>query len=256
MVPGMLVFNQPSRPNLMSDIIIEPAILPKEEELEGACLFCLTPYESGVLKRIIPSRLTSQLFLFHSNLYKISAESSDYHWAGPAIGAPMAVMTLEKLIALGLKRFIAVGWCGSLDDNVRATDLVIPSWGISEEGTSRHYLGGRIIRLPGFFREKVIDHLTAEDFIVHPGPVWTTDALYRESWPRAKHYSTQGIVAVDMEFTALARIASFRGIELSVVLIVSDEIRKGISKSSFKGKVFKRKSRTLLESLLGFLGGA
>lgn len=157
---------------------------------------------------------------------------------------------MEKLIARGISRFIAVGWCGSLMDNVRATELVLPSWGLSEEGVSSHYLGGRISRLPGPFKKKVADLLSREGFPVHHGPVWTTDALYRESWTQARRYSTQGIVAVDMEFTALARLAAFRGVDLAVVLIVSDEIRGGASEASFKGKVFKKTSKSLIESLV------
>lgn len=237
----------------MADIIIEPSLLPKEEKLTGPCLFCLTPYETGILKRYFPAGQSTPEFLFNSYLYRIDHSYGTFYWAGPAIGAPMAVMSMEKLIARGITKFIAVGWCGSLTDKVRATELVLPSRGLSEEGVSGHYLGGPISRLPGSFRGKVADQLAGEGFTVHHEPVWTTDALYRESWSRAKRYSAQGLVAVDMEFTALARLAAFRGVELAVVLIVSDEIREGYNKTSFKGKGFKKTSKSLMEALINGL---
>ncbi len=239
----------------MSDIVIQPSILPGEKRLYGSCLYCLTPYEVGILKRSYPADRVEPLFLFQSNLCKVTSTPNAFYWAGPAIGAPMAVMTMEKLIARGLKRFIAVGWCGSLVENVETTDLVIPAWGISEEGTSGHYLGGRRCHLPGFFREKVAEYLADCGFVIHQSPVWTTDALYRESWSKVKRFGRQGVVAVDMEFTALARLAAFRGIELAVVLLVSDVIRGGESIPAYKGKVFKKKSRTLVGSLAALLSG-
>ena len=59
--------------------------------------------------------------------------------AGPAPGAPYAVMVLEKLIALGVQTVVALGWCGSLKPEVRIGDLIIPESAHSEEGTSGHY---------------------------------------------------------------------------------------------------------------------
>ena len=53
-------------------------------------------------------------------------ESQGYFIAGPAIGAPMAVMTMEKLIALGARRIFLFGWCGSMRDSLGIGDLLLP----------------------------------------------------------------------------------------------------------------------------------
>ncbi len=57
---------------------------------------------------------------------------------GPMLGAPQAVLVLEKLIALGVTEVMAVGWCGSLQPDVKIGDLVLPTGAFSEEGTSPH----------------------------------------------------------------------------------------------------------------------
>ena len=56
------------------------------------------------------------------------------------VGAPMAVMLLEQLIALGARRFLYLGFCGALDPTLSIGDLFIPLRAVREEGTSYHYL--------------------------------------------------------------------------------------------------------------------
>src|SRR5215470_14805823 len=70
-----------------------------------------------------------------------------YHPAGhpfsviaSPMGAPMAVMLLEQLIALGARRLLYLGFCGALVHSYRIGDLFLPGHAIREEGTSYHYL--------------------------------------------------------------------------------------------------------------------
>ena len=73
--------------------------------------------------------------------YTGSYDGSHVALAGPMLGAPQTVLVLERMIALGARKFIALGWCGSLRSDVRIGDIVLPSGAISEEGTSAHYPG-------------------------------------------------------------------------------------------------------------------
>ena len=57
----------------------------------------------------------------------------------PALGAPYAVMVLEKLMVLGARMVLALGWCGSLQSQLSIGDLVLPTATVSTEGTSGHY---------------------------------------------------------------------------------------------------------------------
>jgi len=55
------------------------------------------------------------------------------------IGAPATIMALELMIALGLRRCIVIGYAGAINPRLRMTDILLPTWGIREEGTSYHY---------------------------------------------------------------------------------------------------------------------
>jgi nucleoside phosphorylase len=75
-----------------------------------------------------------------------------YHPAGypfaviaSPMGAPMAVMLLEQLIALGARRLLYLGFCGALVPSYRIGDLFLPVQAIREEGTSYHYLPADIV---------------------------------------------------------------------------------------------------------------
>ena len=61
------------------------------------------------------------------------------------MGAPMAVMLLEQLIALGAQRLLYLGFCGALIPSYRIGDLFLPMHAIREEGTSYHYLPADVV---------------------------------------------------------------------------------------------------------------
>ena len=179
---------------------------------------------------------------------------SAFFLAGPAVGAPMAVLTLEKLIALGARRIIVYGWCGSLNETLAIGDILLPTWGVSDEGTSDHYLSYETPKSHAHTRQLLAEELESQGFTVQAGPVWSTDAPYRESLEQVKLLGINGVLGVDMEFTALATAAAFRKVELTAVLLVSDELWSGKWKPGFRNKNFKKKSRDILHLLADFCG--
>jgi purine-nucleoside phosphorylase len=58
---------------------------------------------------------------------------------------------------------------------------------------------------------------------VYQGPIWTTDALYRETPHKIRRWQEAGVHAVDMEMAALFAVAQYRGCEVGALLLVSDE---------------------------------
>lgn len=143
---------------------------------------------------------------------------------GSPMGAPMAVMLLEQLIALGARHLLYLGFCGALDTTYRIGDCFLPLYAIREEGTSYHYLPPSIIptaapRLTALVQAAAASHGVP----VRPGPLWTTDAPYRETAAKIRHYQAAGVHAVDMEMAALFAVATYRGCEVAALLLVSDE---------------------------------
>ena len=160
--------------------------------------------------------------------------------SGPFLGAPQAVMVMEKIIALGAKRICLFGWCGSLQPDLKIGDIVIPLRAVAEEGTSRHYPIRK--RKPGTDQElnRILEQaLEREGLPFRKGTVWTTDAPYRETASKVKAYREREVLAVEMEMSALMTLAVYRSVKLSSLLVVSDELfdlnwHRGFSSSLFK----------------------
>ena len=241
-------------PMTTTDAFIHPIRLKGEPELKGPCLFLVNPQEARYAVQGAKQNKAQSFPLFHSSLLTIPhGESSLVSWAGPAIGAPFAVMTLEKLIALGISQCIVLGWCGSLLPSLQIGDVVLPTWAISEEGTSPHYPVNQSPQSSSRLRHSLRAHLEEKGISSAEGPVWTTDALYRETGDKITRYADQSILAVDMEFSALATVSAFRGIDMAAVLLVSDELFHTEWKPGFHRKSFRKKSRRLFEIMTEFM---
>jgi len=170
---------------------------------------------------------------------------------GPFLGAPQAVMGVEKLIALGAKRVWVYGWCGSLQPDLKIGDLVIPTGAISEEGTSRHYpVGDRPVTTDEALNQRIEAALKEGGYAFRKGTVWTTDAPYRETPHKVKAYKEEGVLAVEMEMSALMTLAVFRSVRLTGLLVVSDELFDLKWHTGFSDPKFKDTSRRAAELLL------
>ena len=235
-------------------MIINPSRKKGEPALPATGLFLINPAEAEAGRRLAKKRNGRQHFLFNSKLTLIPAapQAEPFFVAGPAVGSPMAVLTLEKLIALGAHRIITLGWCGSLSATLGIGDVLLPTWAKSDEGTSAHYPVNSRPESHASTRQLLTDGLTAQGLTVRSGPIWTTDAPYRESMEQVRKLGGQGIMGVDMEFAALVAAAAFRKVELTAVLLVSDELWSGKWKPGFRTKEFKKKSRDILHFLADF----
>ncbi|WP_339138244.1 MAG: nucleoside phosphorylase [Candidatus Electrothrix sp. GW3-4] len=233
------------------ECVINPERGRGEPTLPEIGLLAVNPTEAPVLAAYAKEAGMQRSFLFHSNLYY----SDRLFLAGPAVGAPMAVMCLEKLIALGAKKVILYGWCGSLQERLHALDVFLPTDALSEEGTSRHYQDDQenTISASPKLHEQLGSILTAADMTYQTGKIWTTDAPYRETRAKITEYANLGIYGVDMELSALCAVAAFRSIEVAAAMLVSDEVWRQPWQPQFSRKEFKRKSRKLLMLLCNTL---
>jgi len=240
-----------------AEMIITPCREKNEPELPASGLLLINPAEADAGARLAKNQGGKQHFFFNSRLTIVPENESakSFFIAGPAVGAPMAVLSLEKLIALGARRIITFGWCGSLNDVVRIGEVLLPTWAISDEGTSAHYPLNSRPESPAATRKLLFDKLRGIGQTVHTGPMWSTDAPYRESVAQIQQLGNQGILGVDMEYAALIAAAVFRKIELTAVMLVSDELWSGKWKPGFRNREFKKKSKEVLNFLIDFCSG-
>ncbi|HAY22169.1 MAG TPA: phosphorylase [Desulfobacterales bacterium] len=164
--------------------------------------------------------------------------------AGPVLGAPFAVVVLEKLLALGARIVIALGWCGSLRPEVTIGELVLPERAYSEEGTSAHYPGADLEPRPDLrLFQSLNEQLLQSAATFHTGQVWTTDAIYRETKYKVETYGARGMLAVEMEMSALFNVAQYRGAALAGLLVVSDELFSLKWRHGARQEVFQQSRR-------------
>jgi uridine phosphorylase len=141
------------------------------------------------------------------------------------VGAPMAASAFELLIESGARTFIVAGIAGSLTPNVPIGGIVIPTGALREEGTSYHYLPPDVEPVPDAeLTEALVVAAEARGITPGVGRVWTTDAIFREMGWKVRRYSAAGILAVEMELSALLAVAQVRGVRLAAVLAISDEL--------------------------------
>lgn len=233
---------------MTNDCLINPARGRGEARIAGDVLFCVNPGEAEALGRYAKGLGWRRHFLYHSTLW--CRPDGGAALCGPAIGAPMAVMTLEKMIVLGGQRFVVFGSCGALAPDLAVGDVLLPTWAVSQEGTSCHY---PLASPPGVsmaLHGELTAALAAQGFDSEAGGIWTTDAPYRERREVIRQYQAQGVAAVDMEFSALITVAAFRQVELAAVLIVSDLLSTDVWQPGFASRRYKSVTRAIGKALL------
>ncbi len=144
-------------------------------------------------------------------------------WAAP--GSPLAAVVMEDLVACGARQFLGVGTLGAIASSIEPGDLVIPSLALRDEGTSYHYLSKSEQALPA---KRVLDALVRsseeEGVTFHVGPVWTTDAPYRETRSRIAYFRRIGVLGVEMESSAIFSIGKYRSVETGCILVAGENL--------------------------------
>ncbi len=141
------------------------------------------------------------------------------------VGAAGCVGDLEELFAAGVEKLVLFGTCGVLDRAIRDCGIIIPTSALREEGTSFHYAPpGDEIEVNPRYREEFIEILKYHKCTYTLGKTWTTDAFFRETAEKVARRKAQGCVCVDMECSAVAALAQFRGKEVFQFFHAADNL--------------------------------
>ena len=106
--------------------------------------------------------------------------------------------------------------------------IIIPTVALRDEGASFHYAPpSDEIEVNPKYREEFIEILDHHQCTYTLGKVWTTDAFYRETAEKMERRKAAGCVCVDMECSAVAALARFRGKEAFHFFHASDNLDGG-----------------------------
>ena len=140
------------------------------------------------------------------------------------MGAPSAAIVVEELAMLGARTVIRIGTCGGAQPKIRPTDLIVATSAYPLDGTTRQYLGDdpdtpeATARVVGALTEAA-ERLDAR---YHVGLVATEDALYAVTADWAKTWASRGVLAQEMEASAILTVAALRGLEAGCLLTASN----------------------------------
>lgn len=138
------------------------------------------------------------------------------------VGGPGAICQFRELIDSGVTRIIRLGTAGSLQPQIGDGDLVLATACVRDDGVTHQMVPDTY---PAAASAVVVDALTraaaTHRTSLHEGVVWTRAAFYPEIVDLGlREYVRVGVLAIEMELSALLVLASLRGVQAGGLLVV------------------------------------
>src|SRR5437588_9630854 len=146
---------------------------------------------------------------YHTVLETFVQDEIEYGIVGRVVGAPFAVLVAEELFASGCQLLISVTSAGQIVSVGHPPYMILIEQALRDEGTSYHYMPpSPFSYLHPALREMICTYWDHTRVPLHIGVSWTTDAPFRETEEAIEACRTLGILAVEMEASALYALAS------------------------------------------------
>jgi uridine phosphorylase len=171
---------------------------------------------------------------------RLVGENREYHsWMGTfgghkiaavshGVGAAGAAICFQELIDLGAKRLIRVGTAGALQDDLEVGDAVVATAAVRLDGVSHMMVPPEFPAFadPALFQR--LRHRCASGFSrTHTGVILTTALFYGSLLPdHLALYQQAGVLAVEMETSALFVIGALRKVETACVVVLDGNPRR------------------------------
>ena len=140
------------------------------------------------------------------------------------VGAAPAAQILDWLIGYGVRDIISAGSCGALEKFPESTFLV-PIKALRDEGTSYHYAPpSRFMEINEKARDAIKATILEHGMNIQEVITWSTDGFFRETKEKVAYRKSEGCAVVEMECSALAACAAFRGATWGMILYTADSL--------------------------------
>ncbi len=198
----------------------------------------VTPPETVIF--IFSNSLLKSILAGHPHEQRKEPMLSDLYFLGDGkvavmksgLGGPELAHKMEKLIALGTKKFLIVGTAGSLTSALVPGDFVICSKALGEDGVSHLYLEEKLSF--AFPHSSLFDAWISFIKTRHPEhpkfektATWSFPAVFRETKEDVLRVIEQGCSTVEMEAAALYAIAQEKNVQALALFVISDSLAGG-----------------------------
>lgn len=191
---------------------------------------CIASFSREAIEKFASEKQAVQIAVSKSAngsipIYQTTYQDTPVAFFMSPVGAPAAAAMLEEVIAMGGKKFVFFGACGVLHRELTDGHLIVPTHALRDEGTSYHYRKeDDEIELETNCVNAVTSALDSLGLPYTTGKTWTTDAVYRETHVKTSQRRQAGCIAVEMECSALAAVASFRNVKFAQFFYSADNL--------------------------------
>lgn len=149
---------------------------------------------------------------------------------GTGMGIPsLAIYVNELLRDYGCRTLIRIGSCGSFREEVRVRDLVIAMTASTDSAHNRLRFDGKDYAPAADYRlfARACSLATERGLTFHAGGVLSSDTFYQDDPDAWKQWAQYGVLAVEMETSALYTLASRASERALTICTVSDSLVTG-----------------------------
>lgn len=142
------------------------------------------------------------------------------------MGCPSLAIVAEELIQLGARTLVRVGTCGAVAGSIAPGDLVVAVSSVPRDGTTAMYLRGEPYAPTADFgvTRALVEAAEASGHRHAVGLIQTEDAFYATAPEDVPALAAKGVLAVEMEASALFTLGALRGVRTGCALVVSNAI--------------------------------
>ena len=147
------------------------------------------------------------------------------------MGTPSLSIVVEELLRLGATRLIRVGTCGGIGRGIRTGDLVVATGACPTDGATATYLHGEAYApVPDFdLTRALVESAERQSIPVRTGLVASVDVFYNPDADYAQRWRDRGVLAFEMEASALFYLAARSGVQAACALVVSDVLSEEVT---------------------------
>ncbi|BDD07258.1 purine-nucleoside phosphorylase [Aureibacter tunicatorum] len=149
---------------------------------------------------------------------------------GSGMGVPSISIYVNELIKdYGVKNLIRVGSCGSFQEDVKVRDIILAMTSSTDSAINKIRFEGKDFAPVADFELLNAAYHNAKDHnvTVHVGNILTSDTFYGDKPDAWKQWADFGVLAVEMETTALYTLAAKYNAKALTILTVSDSLVTG-----------------------------
>lgn len=140
------------------------------------------------------------------------------------MGTPSLSIVVEELLRLGARQLVRVGTCGGIARGLKTGDLVVATAACPTDGATATYLHGEAYAPAADFAltRTLVDAAERAGIEVRTGLVASVDVFYNPDADYAQRWRDRGVLAFEMEASALFYLAARSGVQAGCLLTVSD----------------------------------